>query len=126
MRGKVQRIKKCENCGNEFRVWRVDGSTCSDKCRAANNRNRKRIKKLATDIFGMLEEINQAAEKRGGTLPDGIYQDLKRSHEAIEYLLQNHAYQMDLFAGDDSDWRRDNPQPIMYIPNSAQTENQPS
>lgn len=117
MRGKVQRLKKCENCGESFKAWRMDAYACSDKCRAAANRNRKKIKKLASDIFGMLDTINQHAEKRGGVLPDGIYRDLKRSHEAIEYVMKNHAYQMDLFAGEDSDWRRDNPLPIKHPSN---------
>jgi predicted nucleic acid-binding Zn ribbon protein len=118
MKRKNPILKECQFCGDDFTSWRADANVCSGKCRAALNRHYKKIKKMAKDIFGMLDEINQHAEKRGGILPSGIYQDLKRSHEAIEYVMKNHAYQIDLFAGQDSDWRRDNPlsgEPIMSL-----------
>jgi predicted nucleic acid-binding Zn ribbon protein len=97
MKRKNAIIKKCQNCGDEFSAMRFDAYVCSDKCRAAANRHQKKIRKMAKDIFGMLDQINQQSEKHGGWLHTEVYKDLKRSHEAIEYMLENHARQLDLF-----------------------------
>lgn len=69
-RRRVQRTeRKCEVCGGPFTPKRKDGKTCSDKCRQALSRNKRKPKKRVT----------ATGDRRSGTSPrDAVNRDKRR------------------------------------------------